>query len=541
MSTRLEVKNLNVTASDGVRPLVEGVTFSLEEGQKLGLVGESGSGKSLICKSISGLLPSNLRLTADSLILQTKDGILPLKADDFSGMRAKYIGYVFQEPMSALNPAMTIGSQIAEALEISNLSTRRRKQLTLEWLQKVQIPEPDESYKKYPHQLSGGQRQRVIIAMAIIRKPALLIADEPTTALDQLVQAEIVELIDNLCNENGTMLIFVSHDLDLVGRLCENIMVLRHGRVLESGKTPEIFTSPNHPYTKALLLSKPRPGYKPDYLPVVADFLDDDQAGILLKKSYSSVADYDVYKGRILVVKSLHKTFRRYGRDRSIIRGIDLEILSGETVGIVGPSGCGKSTLARILCGVEKPDSGHIQYYKPGRRSDVIQLVFQDPFSSLNPQLSIGRQVMEPLLARGLSKAQAEAEAREMLHITGIDESRFHHYPHQFSGGQRQRIAIARALVLRPALLVLDESVAALDVSVQAVVINLLNDLKRSLSLSYLFITHNIIVAEYFCDRILIMYEGKFVDEWYSSDDTSPKHPFTLKLKKMVSASMSGR
>lgn len=534
MSIFLEVNNLCISASGLNQPLVNGITFSLKKGQKLGLVGESGSGKSLICKAISGLLPPRLSTSANSLILHTGNDKIHLNNEKSILERAKYIGYVFQEPMSALNPTMTIGHQILESLTNSNFTTRKKKQITIEWLERVQIPDPIEAYKKYPHQLSGGQRQRVIIAMAMIKKPVLLIADEPTTALDLLVQSEIIELIRILCNQEGTMLIFVSHDLDLVGSLCESLTVLRRGEIVETGDTTYIFQSPRHPYTKALLLSKPRFGYKPDYLPVVSDFLDDDQLNPNVNKAFLNMTVKNNPKGPIVSLSNISKTFRQREAHKLVLKSIDLVIHSGETVGIVGPSGCGKSTLARILCGVEKADSGTITFHKPGRKSDVVQLVFQDPYSSLNPQLTIGRQVMEPLLAKGVPKTQAENQSRKMLQITGIDAYRFNDYPHNFSGGQRQRIAIARALVLQPAMLVLDESVAALDVSVQAIVLNLLNDLKRILQLGYLFITHNLIIADYFCDRTLVMYEGEFVEEWRGALNTKPKHPFTQKLLRSI-------
>ncbi|MFN3952473.1 MAG: ABC transporter ATP-binding protein [Thermaurantimonas sp.] len=534
MSVLLEVKNLFVTTSESTQPLVKGVTFSLAGGQKLGLVGESGSGKSLICKAIAGLLPPGLRVLTDSLTLETKNEKVHLNTPNTFKDRAKYIGYVFQEPMSALNPTMMIGKQIMEALETSDLPASQKIQMTLDWLERVQLPDPAATFKKYPHQLSGGQRQRVVIAMAMIKKPVLLIADEPTTALDMIVQAEILDLIRSLCREVDTMLIFVSHDLDLVGSLCETIMVIRQGEVLETGNTKEIYRTPQHPYTQALLLSKPRIGYKPEYLPVVSDFLDEERKVPNMSESFAGLTSRDYRRGPIVHIHNISKSYRQNGKARTILKNITLVIDSGETVGIVGPSGCGKSTLARILCGVEKADAGSITFHRPGRRADAVQLVFQDPFSSLNPQLTIGRQVMEPLLAKGLSGTQAENEAREILNITGIDGCRFYDYPHRFSGGQRQRIAIARALVLRPALLVLDESVAALDVSVQAVVINLLNDLKRHLHLSYLFITHNLIIADYFCDRILVMYEGEFVEQWSGTIATPPKHPFTQKLIGLI-------
>lgn len=513
------------------------MSFTLEKGGKLGVVGESGSGKSLICRAIAGMLPSNLIVNADRFEMKTSSEPIQLLSENDAIERAKNIGYIFQEPMSALNPAITVGHQVEEALDIINLSKNDKKNKTIEWLGKVHLPDPAGTYKKYPHQLSGGQRQRVVIAMAMIKNPALLIADEPTTALDLLVQAEIVDLISQLSCEKETSLIFVSHDLDLVGTLCEHLIVLRHGEVVESGSTSSIFKSPKHPYTQALLLSKPRPGYKPERLPVVADFIDGPvnavnnapKHGIKPNKVKSSLQS-------VLSIRNLHKSFRHKGVLRPILKGISLDVIQGETIGIVGPSGCGKSTLARIICGIDKADVGSVRFYGSARRADVIQLVFQDPFSSLNPQLSIGLQVMEPLLAKGLSKNQAKSKALEMLVNTGIAENRFDDYPHHFSGGQRQRIAIARALVLQPKLVVLDESVAALDVSVQAMVINLLNDLKDALELSYLFITHNLVIAEYFCDRILVMYEGEFVEEWRGAIPDHPQHPFTKRLQALLNA-----
>ncbi|MFN4299592.1 MAG: ABC transporter ATP-binding protein [Thermaurantimonas sp.] len=515
--------------------LVHGVDLHLKKGEKLGIVGESGSGKSLICKTISGLLPPSLSISFDVFAFQEVSGNWAELDKMTSAVRAKKIGYVFQEPMSALNPSMQIGAQVAEALEILPISKKEKKKRALEWLQKVQIPNPEVSYFKYPHQLSGGQRQRVVIAMAMIKNPHLLVADEPTTALDLLVQAEIIRLLRQLCNEQSTSLIFVSHDIDLVGHLCDRILVMRQGKIIETQSKQQLFTSPSHPYTKALLLSRPKPGYKPERLPTIEDFLQPQSNQV--KVPYKQILkDIKLLKKneKIITISNIFKSYTIGNEKSPILRNVNLIISTGESVGIVGPSGCGKTTLARILCGIEKADKGVVQYHQDGRKADVVQLVFQDPFSSLNPMLTIGKQVMEPLLAKGISAEEAIKKAQEILEMVGISMERFDDYPHQFSGGQRQRIAIARALILRPSLVVLDESVAALDVSVQAQVLNLLNDLKDALNVSYLFITHNLIIAEYFCNRICVMYNGEIVEEWTGSIPESPVHSFTKRLKEAL-------
>lgn len=531
----LEVKKLTIKSKSTNTVLVHGVDVSLKSGEKLGIVGESGSGKSLICKAIAGLLPPSLSISYDAFDFQERPGSWMELDKMTSAQRAKSIGYVFQEPMSALNPSMRIGDQVAEALEITQNSKEERQQLALGWLKKVQIPQPEVTYYKYPHQLSGGQRQRVVIAMAMIKKPYLLIADEPTTALDLLVQAEIIRLLRQLCEEQSTSLIFVSHDIDLVGNTCDRIMVMRQGKMIENQPRELLFTSPVHPYTRALLLSRPRPGYKPRRLPTVDDFLQtNEDASNLYDRQIIQSTNTSGCHEKIISIQGLYKSYLSRRKKLPVLKNVHLTVFTGETIGIVGPSGCGKSTLAKILCGIEKADSGDVIFYRKGRRADVVQLVFQDPFSSLNPMLSIGKQVMEPLLAKGVSIENAQQEAREILQTVGIPVKRFYDYPHSFSGGQRQRIAIARALILRPALVVLDESVAALDVSVQAQVLNLLNDLKEALNVSYLFITHNLIIAEYFCNRICVMYNGEFVEEWSGSIPENPRHVFTRKLKSAM-------
>lgn len=531
----LSVKNLQITSKDPFFQLVKGVSFEIKQGHRLALVGESGSGKSLICRAISGLLPQGLSSFADEMSLQNGTEKINLSHNSKQEKLSCFIGYVFQEPMSALNPVLPVGRQVQEAIEHEPGTWSEKKQRVLYWLDKVKLPAPETTYKKYPHQLSGGQRQRIVIAMAMIKNPILLIADEPTTALDVIVQAEIVELIAELCREGRTSLLFVSHDLDLVAKFCTDILVIRHGVKVEYGDLKAVIRKPNHPYTRALLLSKPRLDHKPLRLPVVSDFIGEKNTLNSAAKA-GFVSDVHQQKTRhpVVTLRSIYKVYRQSNNFTEAISGLDLELFTGETVGLVGPSGCGKSTLARILCGIEKPDSGEVIIHRQGRRADVVQLVFQDPYSSLNPALSIGSQVMEPLIAKGISRDTARKEAMEMLKITGIEPERFSDYPHRFSGGQRQRIAIARALILKPALVVLDESVAALDVSVQAVVINLLNDLKDAFGLSYLFITHNLVIAQYFCDKILVMYQGKIVDSWSGKLPESLQHPFSQRLLQVV-------
>ena len=486
--SELHGAGLKVATAD--RALLHGLDLDLYPGQCVALVGESGSGKSLTALTLMGLLPKGLTATWATLA----DG-MPRKA------------MVFQEPMSALNPTMRIGRQVAEAAESAlGLKPEAARKRALEELRRVQVPQPESAMKKYPHQLSGGQRQRVMIAMAMAMDPELLICDEPTTALDHSVAFEILDLLRDLQRERGMAMLFISHDWDAVAHVADHVIVLCQGEVVESGPLAEVMNHPQQPYTQGLLASRPPEHGKPVRLPTVQDFLD----GVAPETTERSVFEGGT---EILSVRGLRKSFK----GTAILHDVDFVVHEGETLGLVGASGSGKSTIARCLVGLEQPDGGEITYR--GARIDQlsrsqrrayareIQYIFQDPFSSLPPRMRVGDLLEEPLRVHGLAGDSAGRLARvaELLAAVGLSPDSALKYPHEFSGGQRQRIGIARALALEPKFLICDESVAALDVSVQAQVLNLLNDLKDRFRFSYLFISHDARVVRYMSDRTMVL------------------------------------
>lgn len=466
--------------------------LELHRGQTAALVGESGSGKSTAALALMDLLPPQARVN--------REGIR------FSGER---MSMVFQEPMTALNPTMRCGEQVAEALWTAfPLSKQEARTRAVDWFRRVQLPEPDRLARRYPHELSGGQRQRVMIAMAMSREPALLICDEPTTALDAHVQEEILDLIRGLQKECGTAVLFITHDLGVVRRIADHVCVLWNGIAVESGPAGEVLNRPRHPYTQGLLASRPPAQDRPFPLPTVADFLASRPVPRTAFPRFRPAAD----AVPLLRVEGLAKSF-----SGPVLNGVDLEIYAGETVGLVGESGSGKSTLARCLVRLEHPDGGQISWKGapagalPAReRARRIQYVFQDPFSSLPPHRTIGAILEEPLVIHGWGSSAAERSARveELLLSVGLQAADRFKYPHQFSGGQRQRVGIARALAVQPELLLCDESVSALDVSVQAQVLNLLNALKEKFGFAILFISHDLRVVQYMADRLLVLRRG---------------------------------
>jgi peptide/nickel transport system ATP-binding protein len=480
--------NLRVSAAG--RVLLQGLNLEVRSGECVALVGESGSGKSLTALALMGLLPSKLTASWDSV----SDG-LPRKA------------MVFQEPMSALNPTMRIGRQVAEAAESAlGLSTSAARDRALTELRRVQIPDPESAMRKYPHQLSGGQRQRVMIAMAMSMDPDVLVCDEPTTALDHSVAFEILDLLRDLQRERQMAMVFISHDWEAVAHVANQVVVVRQGEVVESGPLADVMTRPQQPYTRGLLASRPPEQGRPMRLPTVQDFLDG------IPPTSAQRPDF-VGSTEILSVRSLRKSFK----GTPILRGVDFVVHEGETLGLVGASGSGKSTIARCLVGLEQPDGGEILYRgvridqltRDQRRGYAreIQYIFQDPFSSLPPRMRVGDLLEEPLRVHNLCGDAPTRQARvaELLAAVGLTAEAASKYPHEFSGGQRQRIGIARALALEPKFLICDESVAALDVSVQAQVLNLLNDLKDRFRFSYLFISHDARVVRYMSDRTMVL------------------------------------
>jgi peptide/nickel transport system ATP-binding protein len=550
-------------------------------GEVVAIVGESGSGKSVTSLALLGLLakPAAHIESGTARFESEKLGevdLLKLSEEQLQRVRGNDISMIFQEPMTSLNPVLTCGYQVVEALLLhTRLSKTEAAARTIELFTEAQLPRPAQIFKAYPHEISGGQKQRVMIAMAMACRPALLIADEPTTALDVTVQARILQLIRDLRREHGTAVLFITHDLGVVAEIADRILVMYRGQVVEQGTVLDIFTNPQHPYTRGLLACRPRLSIGKSRLPVVADFMVTDAAGNLVARAAGlapTVLKTDSAQLRtnsdtsktfpveqnlrstpgnpLLQVENLRVYFpiRKgfFTRATDFVRAVDdvsFTINVGETVGLVGESGCGKTTLGRALLRLTEPTSGRILFEGTDlaalpagelrHRRREFQLVFQDPYAALNPMLTVGEAILEPLRVHGVggSRAEQKARVRELLRTVGLSDDAEQRYPHEFSGGQRQRICIARALALRPKLIVCDESVSALDVSVQAQVINLLNDLKRELGITYLFITHDLSVARFMSDRLLVMSQGRIVESGPATEVYAhPQHPYTQQL-----------
>lgn len=545
MTEILNIQNLTISfGSDS--PVVKNLNLRLEAGKTLAIVGESGSGKSVTSLAAMHLLPTTAHIKADAMFFMNHD---LLKADEkqMRQLRGKEMAMIFQEPMTSLNPAMKCGKQVAEVLILhNNLNADEARKTTLDWFEKVKLPDPDSVFEKYPHQLSGGQRQRVMIAMAMCTKPKLLIADEPTTALDVTVQKEILKLLRELQKEMGMAMLFITHDLGVVKEIANDVLVLYRGNVQEAGSIDSVISNPQSDYTKGLLACRPPIDTKPRRLPTVEDYLTKGAAAstedILIDTKQSTTS--------ILKISNLHKFFSQPSKGLfaapkkvDVLKGISLELFKGETLGLVGESGCGKSTLGRNIIRLLTPEEGsiiykgkditHLEGSELRKLRKEIQLIFQDPYSSLNPKQSIGQCLVEPMQVHGLhgNKKNRVAKAKELLEKVGLKADQFNRYPHEFSGGQRQRIGIARALSLEPELIICDESVSALDVSVQAQVLNLLNDLKDEFGLTYIFISHDLSVVKYFSDRVAVMDKGKIVELNTSQNIyKSPQNAYTKSL-----------
>ncbi len=547
----LEINNLSISFSEEVqfKTVVNNLTFQLPRNKILGIVGESGSGKSITSLGILGLLPKNAIVEGD--ILFQKKSILKLSNKEFQEVRGKSIAMIFQEPMSSLNPTLTCGYQVAEVLEKhTSLSKNEIKQEVISLFEKVKLPRAKSIFKSYPHQISGGQKQRVMISMALACKPKLLIADEPTTALDVTVQKEILILLKELQEETNMSILFISHDLALVSEIADDVLVMYKGKLVEKGKTKQIFQNPKEEYTKALIFSKPSTNKRLKKLPTVEDFnskkfteeiITQENRKKRLKKLYS--------KEPILRIQNLKKEFLAKGswfQKNTIVKAVNdvtFNIYEGETLGLVGESGCGKTTLGRTLLHLEKSNGGRI-FYKGNDITNLskkeikkfrkeIQIIFQDPFSSLNPRLTIGESIIEPMKVHGILNSQKERKEHvlQLLEKVGLETSFYNRYPHEFSGGQRQRIGIARTLALQPKIIICDESVSALDVSVQAQVLNLLNQLKQEFKFTYIFISHDLSVVKFMSDQLVVMNQGK-VEEIGDADSVyeNPKKDYTKKL-----------
>jgi len=543
MSQLLSIQDLRVAfrMGKGVRAeAVKGVSFDIDENQTVALVGESGSGKSVTAMSVLNLLPDNAERSGR--ILWKGADLLGFGLGELQKMRGKEIACVFQDPMSSLNPVLDVGSQLCEPLmKHMGLSRAAAYKRAEELLGEVGIPEPARRMKSYPHEMSGGQQQRVMIAMALACEPKLLIADEPTTALDVTIQRQILELLGKLKTTHRMSVLFISHDLGLVGEIADKVVVMRHGQIREYGPVKQIFESPQDAYTKALLACRPSLEGNPARLMVI----DDHIAG---RSAQQQAKVKDPNAPVVLEVKSLAKSFwlkqGLFGkREFKAVQDVNFKLRKGHTLGVVGESGSGKTTMGLTLLRLHEPTSGEVIFDGQNllKLSDKerqvmrrrIQVVFQNPYASLNPRFTIGQTLVEPMVIHGIGKDLAEREqrARTLLEKVGLDGRAFGKYPHEFSGGQRQRVAIARCLTLNPEVLVLDEAVSALDVSVQAQVLNLLKDLQDEFGLSYVFISHDLAVVRFISDEVLVMKDGQVVEQASAEEIlAAPKQDYTKRL-----------
>ena len=538
---------------------VHKVSFSLAKGKVLGIVGESGSGKSVTSFSIMRLHDSkNASITGE--IDFDNISLLNLSDNEIRNYRGNKMAMIFQEPMTSLNPVFTCGYQVQEAIILhQKVSKEVAEEQTIALFKEVQLPRPENIFESYPHQLSGGQKQRVMIAMALSCNPELLIADEPTTALDVTVQKTILELLLRLKDERNMGLIFISHDLAVISEIADELLVMYKGDIVEQGPAKELFQNPQHPYTKGLLACRPAPQRRLKKLPVVADFLNEDQAiGVQHLLEINSYTDQEIEQRRhelytqkpLLQVQNLCTWYPikkgLFGKATSYVKAVDditFDVFPGETLGLVGESGCGKTTLGRSILRLVEPTSGNIIFdgkdlIKLGKadlrrmRRDV-QIIFQDPYSSLNPKITVGNAIMEPLQVHKVFKNDPERKAHvlHLLEKVNLNPEHFDRYPHEFSGGQRQRIVIARALALKPKFIICDESVSALDVSVQAQVLNLLRELQQEFGLTYIFISHDLAVVKHISDRMIVMNKGKVEEEGFPEIIyNSPKAEYTKRL-----------
>lgn len=557
----LTLNDLSIAFSHGGEEhiAVNRISFDLERGSTLGIVGESGSGKSLTSLAIMGLIPKpNGKINSGSIIYHTLEGenidLLQLPEKEMRLWRGKKIAMIFQEPMTSLNPAYRCGKQVMEnILEHEKVTRSEARTRTLNLFREVMLPDPESIFKAYPHQVSGGQKQRVMIAMALACNPDILIADEPTTALDVTVQKTILELLHTLQKKHTISLVFISHNLDVIAEIAADVLVMFRGEIVEKGPIKQIFNHPQHPYTKGLLACRPPLGKRPLRLKTIADFIDgkeiEDDSFINLterQKQHSKLYS----EQPILKTEGIHTIFtvKRNIADKPIkqykaVNNVSFEVYPGETLGLVGESGCGKTTLGRTILRLVEPSSGNTIYKNTQvnnlKANDLralrknIQIIFQDPYSSLNPRITIGEAIIEPMRIHKLHENEIARKAKvaELLLKVGLEASHYGRYPHEFSGGQRQRICIARALAVEPEFIICDESVSALDVSVQAQVLNLLNNLKKEFGLTYLFISHDLSVVRYMSDRLMVMKNGE-IQEMGEADEvyTNPQSEYTRLL-----------
>ena len=591
-SPLLEINNLRTYfhTEDGVVKAVDDISLRVEEGMTLGIVGESGSGKSVTSLSVMRLLESTARIETGSIALLGRD-LIGLPEPEMRSIRGSDISMIFQEPMTSLNPVFTVGAQVAEAIILhQKLSKREARKRTIELFDEVGIPDPEQRVDSYPHQMSGGQKQRVMIAMALSCNPKLLIADEPTTALDVTIQAQILDILRKLRDERGMSVLFITHDLGVIAEIADDVAVMYQGKIVEYGSIEQIFSNPKHPYTKGLLNCRPRLDTPYRRLPTVDDFMetrtnDDGELTIIEKHlDEARLEELRTYgKGRRLHPKSelvamghpweqchlpsdatavdedekpllkvtnlkVHFPVRRGILQRTVdhvkaVDGISFNVYRGQTLGLVGESGCGKTTTGRAILRLIQPTAGEVEYdgtdlgslrgaeLRKIRRH--LQIIFQDPYGSLNPRMTIESALVEPMIIQkiGANRAERRERAAELLREVDLEPDHLWRYPHEFSGGQRQRVCIARALAVEPDFIICDEAVSALDVSVQAQVLNLLNDLQDSRGLTYIFISHDLSVVKFMADMMAVMKDGKFI-EFGPSDAIyeDPKEQYTREL-----------
>ncbi|MFL5764790.1 MAG: ABC transporter ATP-binding protein [Bacteroidia bacterium] len=572
--TLLEVKNLvtEFRSDDETVKAVNDISFTLSKGETIGIVGESGSGKSVTSLSVMRLIPNPPgKITGGEIIYHSKSkgpiDIVKLSEKEMRTLRGNEIAMIFQEPMTSLNPVYTCGDQVMEAIILhQKVSKKEAREKTISLFKEVQLPRPDDIFDSYPHQISGGQKQRVMIAMAMSCQPAILIADEPTTALDVTVQATILDLMLKLQREHDMGIMFITHDLGVIAELADKVVVMYKGKIVEQGSVMDIFANPRHPYTKGLLACRPPLNKRLHWLPTVSDFMQTSEYGemieskasveevtekLVVSKKEREEAHQKLYaKEPILKIKNLKTYFPIkkgvFGKAKEFVKAVDdvsFDVYPGETLGLVGESGCGKTTLGRTVLRLIEPSGGEVIFdgknitsLDPKSMRDLrkdIQIIFQDPYSSLNPRITIGQAIMEPMQVHGILGSDKERKDRviELLKRVNMNESHFYRYPHEFSGGQRQRICIARALALNPKFIICDESVSALDVSVQAQVLNLLNELKREFGFTYIFISHDLSVVKFMSDRMVVMNKGK-IEEMGDADEiySYPKTEYTRNL-----------
>jgi peptide/nickel transport system ATP-binding protein len=556
----ISIKNLSISflKKNEVVKVVNNISFNLLKDEVLGIVGESGSGKSVTALSILKLLPKNKTISKGEVIYNNTN-LLELSEVSIRQVRQKDISIIFQEPMSVLNPTMKCVDQLRECFDIEKIDKKDIENEISLLIKKVKLGKVDNFNSKYPHQLSGGQKQRLMIAMAIACKPKLLIADEPTTALDVTVQKEIIELLLKIKRTEGLSIIFISHDLALVSEIADRLIVMFKGKIIEKGKAIEIFSNPIENYTKGLLYSRPNNKVKLSKLPTVSDYINNSVNNTIVNDKEIEISRQKIYSNNpILEIKNLDKYYiqnKVWFKKKEVFKaldGINLKLFKGETLGLVGESGCGKSTLVKTIVQIEKASNGSI-FYKGvditklskselnHYRKDV-QLIFQDPDSSLNPKKTIGSLIMEPMIVHKIVKKDKSYKTLciNLLKDVGLKKSDFYKYPHELSGGQKQRVGIARAISVEPKVLICDESVSALDVSVQAQVLNLLSHLKKKLKLTYIFISHDLSVVKYMADKIVVMKEGVFKEIGFSEDIyNNPKMEYTKKLIEAIPKGVS--